>query len=211
MTNDLRKYLKAFVNFIFLLFSSFIYIIFRAISLFHKKGDKVFWSFSQFLSLFPGSTGSFIRKNFFYLVINNCSRSCAIMFGTIFSQLDTEIGKDVYIGPNCNIGSCKIENNCILGSNVHIMSGNKQHKFDDLTRSIREQGGIFEKITIGEDTWIGNCSVVMANIGKKCIVGAGSVVTKDVEDYSIIAGNPARLIRKRNQHNDQKDSEPGLP
>ena len=37
----------------------------------------------------------------------------------------------------------------------------------------------------------------MANIGKKCIVGAGSVVTNDVGDYSIVAGNPARVIRKR--------------
>ncbi|MCP5007919.1 MAG: acyltransferase, partial [Planctomycetes bacterium] len=55
----------------------------------------------------------------------------------------------------------------------------------------------FEKISIGEDTWIGNGSVVMANIGKKCIVGAGSVVTKDVEEYSIVAGNPAKLLKKR--------------
>ncbi len=165
--------------------------------------DNVLWSFSQFLSLLPGVTGSFLRKNFLYLTITNCSRKCTIMFGTIFSQVDTEIGKGVYIGPNCNIGTCKIEDNCILGSNVHIMSGNKQHNFDNLDKPMREQGGTFEKITIGEDTWIGNCSVVMANIGIKCIVGAGSVVTKKVDDYSVVAGNPARLIKKRKQQNDE--------
>jgi acetyltransferase-like isoleucine patch superfamily enzyme len=52
-------------------------------------------------------------------------------------------------------------------------------------------------VTIGEDTWVGNCAIIMANIGKKCIIGAGSVVTKDIEDYSIVVGNPAKVIRKR--------------
>jgi len=129
--------------------------------------------------------------------MTSCDRNCAISFGTIFSQVDTEIGKGVYIGPCCNIGSCKIEDDCTLGSGVHIMSGRSQHYFDDLHTPIREQGGIFEKITIGKDTWIGNGSLIMANVGKKCVIGAGSVVTKDVEEFSVVAGNPAKVIKKR--------------
>jgi virginiamycin A acetyltransferase len=62
---------------------------------------------------------------------------------------------------------------------------------------VQKQGGTFEKVVIGEDTWIGNGALVMANVGKKCIIGAGSVVTKDVDDFSVVAGNPARIIRKR--------------
>ncbi len=131
--------------------------------------------------------------------MTHCSTNCAIMFGAIFSQVDIEIGNHVYIGPQCNIGRCRIENFCTLGSGVHIMSGRSQHFFDDLERPIQDQGGFFEKVTIGEDTWIGNGSLIMADIGKKCIIGAGSVVTKDVGDYSIVAGNPAKLIRKRTQ------------
>lgn len=130
--------------------------------------------------------------------MTRCNSECAILFGTIFSQVDTEIGKGVYIGPNCNIGKCSIEDYCTIGSNVHILSGKNQHNFDDLGTPIQEQGGTFEKIVIGEDTWIGNCAVIMANVGKKCIIGAGSVVINDVEDFSIVAGNPAKLIRKRN-------------
>lgn len=159
--------------------------------------DSAFWSFSQLISLYPGKCGNYLRKCFLRLVITKCNLNCAIMFGTIFSQIDTEIGQNVYIGPQCNIGSCRIENDCIIGSGVHIVSGSRQHNFDDLEKPVHEQGGVFEKVTIGEDSWIGNGAIVMANIGKKCIVGAGSVVTSDVEDFSIVGGNPARLIRKR--------------
>lgn len=159
--------------------------------------NGMFWSCSQFLSLFPGIAGNYLRGGFYRLAMNECSRDSAILFGTIFSQKNTEIGKGVYIGPHCNIGLCIIENDCTLGSGVHVMSGRQQHNFDDLSVPIREQGGTLTKVTIGEDAWIGNCSVIMANVGKKSIVGAGSVVVKDVEEYTIVAGNPARVIKKR--------------
>jgi acetyltransferase-like isoleucine patch superfamily enzyme len=129
--------------------------------------------------------------------MTKCERDSLILFGTIFAQRDTEIGHGVYIGPNCNIGTSRIEDFCTLGSNVHIISGRRQHNIDDLDTPIQQQGGILEKITIGEDTWIGNGAIVMANVGRKCIIGAGSVVTKNLEDFSIAAGNPAKLIRKR--------------
>ena len=161
--------------------------------------DSVFWGFSQFFSLLPGKAGSFLRNGFYRYTMTTCHRNCAILFGTIFSQVDTEIGKGVYIGPNCNIGKSRIEDHCTLGSNVHVLSGKNQHFFDDPAIPVQEQGGVFKKIVIGEDTWIGNCAVIMANIGKKCIVGAGSVVTRDVPDYSIVAGNPARVIKQRSK------------
>ena len=157
----------------------------------------MFWGFSQLLSLIPGLPGNYIRKGFYRMAMTRCDRGAIILFGTIFAQADTEIGAGVYIGPFCNIGTSIIEDHCTLGSNVHILSGSRQHDFTSLNTPIQQQAGTFEKIRIGEDTWIGNCSVVMANVGKKCVIGAGSVVTSPVEDYSIVAGNPARLIRKR--------------
>ncbi len=173
-----------------------LFIIYSVFSILGNK-NSLFSAISQFLSLFPGMSGSYLRKAFYRLTMTRCDNECAIFFGSVFSQVDTEIGRGVYIGPNCNIGKCRIDNNCTIGSNVHIMSGKKQHYYENVNIPIQEQGGIFEKIIIGEDTWIGNCVLIMANIGKKCIIGAGSVVTRDIDDYSVVVGNPARVIRNR--------------
>ena len=75
--------------------------------------------------------------------------------------------------------------------------GKNQHFFYETDTPIKDQGGKFEKIVIGENCWIGNGALVMANIGDHCIIGAGSVVTEDVPAYSIVAGNPARIIKNR--------------
>jgi len=157
----------------------------------------VFAGFSQFLSLIPGKVGSYFRIAFYRFAMTNCHHDCLIGFGTLFSQTDTEIGERVYIGPQCNIGSCVIGPDCLIASGVHIMSGSTQHSFDEIDVPIQQQLGDYQRIVIGEDTWIGNGALVMANVGRKCVIGAGSVVTKDVPDYSIMAGNPAKLIKSR--------------
>ncbi len=173
-----------------------LYLIYLILRIFIEK-DSVFHGFSQLFSLFPGIPGNYMRKEFYRMTLKHCDSECAICFGTVISHTDSEIGKGVYIGPNCNLGTVKLEDNVTLGSNVHILSGKRQHNFSDITIPVQDQRGIYEKVSIGSDTWIGNSSVIMANIGKKCIIGAGSVVTKEIEDYSIAAGNPARVIRKR--------------
>ena len=192
---DRKKLKKMMQN----VFGCLVYPMFLLYLLLGTFGDKdeVFWSFSQFLSLFPGKTGSYLRNGFFRRTMTRCHPESTIQFGTIFSQRDTEIGAHVYIGPNCNIGRSRIEDYCTLGSNVHIMSGKKQHFFDDPKRPIKDQGGRFEKVSIGEDAWIGNGALIMADVGRKCIVGAGSVVVEPVSDHSIVAGNPAKRIGRR--------------
>jgi acetyltransferase-like isoleucine patch superfamily enzyme len=53
-------------------------------------------------------------------------------------------------------------------------------------------------VTIGCDSWIGDRSIVLADVGQHCVIGAGSVVPKPIPDYAIAVGNPARVIRFRN-------------
>ncbi|MBL7005020.1 MAG: acyltransferase [Gammaproteobacteria bacterium] len=191
----MKKIIKKAISFAFILLLSPLLIIHWIASITSNKGAFVFCN--QLLSLIPGTIGSYSRVAFNSVTMTQCHNESIIGFGTLFSQQDTEIHQSVYIGPQCNIGSCIIEKNTLIASAVHIMSGTGQHNFEDLETPIQQQGGEFVKIKIGEDSWIGNGSLIMANIGKKCIIGAGSVVTKEIPDYSIAVGNPAKVIKNR--------------
>ena len=173
-----------------------LYLLMLATELFVKT-DQPFQGCSQLLSLIPGVPGNYLRLQFYRLTLAACGEECCIEFGTRLNQRGIEIGKRVYIGTNCCIGLCRIEDDVMFGSNVDILSGKNQHHFDRLDIPMREQGGELEKIVIGEDSWLGNSAVVMANVGRKSIVAAGAVVVNDVAEFSIVGGNPAKLIKSR--------------
>lgn len=191
-----------FIKLSFLCCSTFlvfpIICLFYLLSLFSNT-DALTASFSQFFSMAPGKLGVYFRAGFFKLILPNFAYDAHIGFGVLLSHRDTLIAKGVYIGPQSNIGKCEIQENCLLGSGVHIMSGKGQHNFDDLNTPIKDQGGTFEKITIGHDSWIGNGALIMASIGEQCVVAAGSVVINEVPDFAIVAGNPAKVIKLRNE------------
>jgi len=159
--------------------------------------NAVFAGFSQFLSLFPGKVGVLARAGFYRFTSEYCHPNVYIGFGTLFSQYDVAIGKSTYIGPQCNIGKCKIGENTLLGSGVHVLSGKGQHNFSDLDTPIKDQGGSYEQISIGDDCWLGNGAIVMANVGAHSVVASGAVVIHDVPEYAIVAGNPAKIIKMR--------------
>lgn len=161
------------------------------------RSDSCFASFSQLVSLIPGKVGVYIRAAFYRLACPGTSDDISIGFLTLLSHRNTSIARGVYIGPQCNIGMCSIGENTLIGSGVHILSGRRQHRFEDIDVPIKEQPGHFEKIAIGSDSWIGNQSVIMASTGKNSIIAAGSVVTRPVSAGDIFAGNPARRIRNR--------------
>ncbi len=163
----------------------------------------VFPGFTQVMSLIPGSSGVYMRRAFYRLVLPRCDADACISFGTVFSHPTASIGKTVYIGVGCMIGDVTIEDDVLIGSHVSVINGNCQHGIERLDIPVREQPGAFPRVTIGHDTWIGDRALVMADVGKHCVIGAGSVVTKPVEDYVIVVGNPARVIGRRNEEADQ--------
>lgn len=111
------------------------------------------------------------------------------------------IGDNVGIGQNfhiTSIGKLSIGNNTTITGNVCI--SNIIHPYDNVNELVSEQPMIENETIIGESCFIGFGAVILpgTKLGKFCIVGANSVVRSDFPDYSVIAGNPARLIKKYN-------------
>lgn len=193
-----RKVLKRTVKNIFLILLFPAYLLYELSCVFANR-DSTFQSFSQAICLIPGKLGIYTRAAFYRLACTDTSDEISVGFLTIFSHADTTIEKGVYIGPQCNIGKCRIGQNTLIGSGVHILSGNKQHYFEDESRPIQEQGGLYEKITIGKDCWLGNNSSILSELLDSCIVATGAVYIKPATEASIIlAGNPAKKIGVRN-------------
>jgi virginiamycin A acetyltransferase len=192
MKNTIKKTIQLFFVLLAAPFALF-FILGKTI----LNGDTLFQTFIQAFCLLPGKYGCFFRAGFLKLVLPSCSLDITVSFLSLMSHAGTELAGNLYIGPQCNIGLCRIEKDTLLGSGVNIMSGSSQHNYEDLDRPIKDQGGIFEKIVIGEGVWIGNGALIMANVGKGCIVAAGSVVVKDVPDFAIVGGNPAKIIKYR--------------
>ena len=111
-----------------------------------------------------------------------------------------EIGENVGIAANAFIavrGKLKIGNDTIFGPGVSIHTEN--HNFNEVDKPIRLQGATRKGVEIGEDCWIGSKSVILdgVKIGSHVIVAAGAVVNKDVPDYAIVGGVPAKIIKMR--------------
>ena len=110
---------------------------------------------------------------------------------------------DIIIGDNSVITSrVKIVGPVIIGKNILFGSGGQvtglTHNFEDINIPIRNQGVSAMVTKIEDDIWIGGNSILIQGItiGTHSMIAAGSVVTKDVEPYTIVAGNPARPIKK---------------
>jgi acetyltransferase-like isoleucine patch superfamily enzyme len=160
---------------------------------------RAFPGVSQFLSLAPGMAGIYLRHAFYRSVLPECGDDAWIGFGTLLTDPRTQIGAHVYLGSYTNLGHVTLERDALIGSFVSIMNGSRQHGIARLDVPVREQPGVWPHVTIGEDSWIGDHAVVMADVGKHCVVAAGAVVTKPVPDYAIVAGCPARIMRYRNR------------
>jgi len=160
-------------------------------------GEGFFKTASEILSLVPGKLGIFLRRGFYWMALERFSMDGSIGFGTLVSHPQVRIGRRVYIGARCSLGKVVLEDDVTIGSNVDILSGRRQHNFDRLDTPIQAQGGSFQQLSIGRNTWIGNSSVVMADIGEDCVIGAGSVVVHPIPPSSVAAGNPASVKKRR--------------
>ena len=110
---------------------------------------------------------------------------------------------DVTIGGYTRIGiHCTVIGPVCIGDHVNLAQGITvtalNHNYADSSRKIDEQGISTKPVVIGDDVWIGANAVILSGvtIGRHVVVAAGAVVTKDIPDYSLVAGVPAKEIKK---------------
>ena len=108
----------------------------------------------------------------------------------------TSFNMNVHINASVG-GRISIGRWCLVGPNVVMRTAG--HRYADPGRCIRDQGHLIGDITIADDVWIGANAVVLGGvaIGRGAVVGAGSVVTRDVPPMAVVAGVPARIIKHR--------------
>lgn len=146
-----------------------------------------------------------LRSGLCRRIFAQCGRNINIEQGAYFGN-----GKDVFLGNNVGLGKnfkmlrrkLITGDDIMMGEDVLFMGGSHIHDRIDVPMS--QQGSLKDKtpLEIVGDVWFGARVIVLPGckrIGKGCIIGAGAVVTKDVPDYAIVGGNPARVLKYRNQ------------
>ncbi len=130
--------------------------------------------------------------------------------GTVFyAPNEMKIDRNVYIGKYCSLETdLEIGTGCVIGNNVGMI-GKYDHDYTCIGKRIKDAPWVGDsdyqfrgkglKTVIGSDVWVGYGSVILGgvNIGSGAIVAAGSVVVKNVQPYTIVAGNPAVEIGER--------------
>lgn len=142
-----------------------------------------------------------VRILVFRLLLGKLGKDVLIDYGTYFRYpKKISIGDEVSINRGCELyaahlatgGTITIGNNAAIGPHVKMFAGGHDYN----TLSLADTAG---PVVIGDCAWIGGNSTILpgVHIGEGAVIGAGSVVTRDIPPYSIAVGNPARVIKQR--------------
>jgi acetyltransferase-like isoleucine patch superfamily enzyme len=128
-------------------------------------------------------------------------------YATILGTDNVIIGDRVIIPPYTLLSTLpgdpssiiKIEDDVLLGPNISIYSSS--HKFDDITKPIKDQGYTVNAVTLKTGCWIGVNVVILpgVTIGRNAVIGANSVVTSSIPDYAVAVGAPAKVVKYLNE------------
>jgi acetyltransferase-like isoleucine patch superfamily enzyme len=158
---------------------------------------NMFRTWGEIYSLLPGLVGRYVRAAYYHMTLARCPMNLNIGIFSKFNHRQSEVGDRVMIGSYCSIGLVTFADHSACAERSSILSRTPQHNFTDPSRLVLAESNAPSRVTVGYDTHIGAGCIVLADIGAKCIIGPGSVVVSDIEEYSIAVGNPARVVRRR--------------
>jgi len=161
--------------------------------------------YSLFAQHLPGNYTpyGFIHKRIRYFFCKPLFKSFGVNVDignkvTFFNSRECTIGSNSGIGAWSSIGTVKIGDNVMMGTHCLIISQN--HRFNNVEIPMCQQGFQEDRpVIIDDDVWIGSRVIILpgVTVQRGSIIGAGAVVTKDVRSYSIVGGNPAKIIGTR--------------
>ena len=160
----------------------------------NKRSGRFFGASREILAIIPTIVGEYFRLAYYWGVCTEVSPDASFLFGCMLARQDTIVRSSAVIGHFCIIGHAEIEENVLLGPRTSIISGKYVHGRPG--ERIDESSGKheFKTIRVGRDSWIGQDSVLLENVGCGCTVAAGSVVLREVPDGTTVMGNPARKV-----------------
>jgi len=158
--------------------------------------EHLFGFWSNVFALLPGLPGMYLRRAFYHLTLDSCSLDCYIGFGAMFTHRRVIVEDHVHVGPYCLVGSAKLRRGSLVGSRASLLSGPALHEMDAQGHWTPADLSKLRQIEIGEDVWIGEGAIVMVNVGAGSLVGTGAVVSTRVRPGVVVAGNPARFVRR---------------
>jgi len=186
---------KKFLRFLFYPFISIFHIVFRII---------IFWPST--------SLGMWLRRKLYKQQLNHLGKNATFESGVRFGSPNK-----IYVGDSCilsrnvniNAGECLgiyIGNYVAIADGTYFRSAN--HAFDDLDIPIQQQGHNYKtvlyngkkySIVVEDDVWIGARAIILsgAKIGHGSVISAGAMVSSEIPPYSIVVGNPGRVIKNR--------------
>lgn len=157
------------------------------------------------LSAIPGTPGVYLRRSLYNIVLkrSGCRFNTGLRVriqvpGNVVIGDNVRLNYGVWVAANHNKdGGVIMGNDVLIGPYTVVHSGN--HKFRDCSVPINKQGFNFKTINIEDDVWIASHCTILSGvtIGKGSVVAAGSVVTKDIPPYAVVAGVPAKVISMR--------------
>lgn len=158
-------------------------------------GEGVFHFCAHAAALWPGLPGAYLRRAFYRLTLDHCDARCHIGFGALFTHRRTRVGRGVYVGTWAIVGSADLRDGTSVGSRASLLSGTALHEFRDGAWTPFDATKLTQ-ISLGPQAFIGEGAIVMADVGARTMVSAGAVVSAAVPDGIVVAGNPARFVRR---------------
>lgn len=186
----MRYFLKSLVSVFSLVLAQY-YIFCVRLGLFPYK------TLALKVSTLHGYLGIYVRRYFYQSTLKSCGINLNVFYGAYICYQEVIIGNNCTLEEYVVLSKCTLGDDVVLAAGVSVMSGAHHHDIYDIKTLFRLSEGKMKTVNIGDNVWIGTKAIIMNDISRDSIVGAGAVVTKTVNDMDIVAGVPAKVIGSR--------------